>query len=300
MDYRASELKAGIFIALSAIVFIAFLVIIIGFSSIEEKDIYRARFQFVGGIEEGTLVRYAGLLVGRVIDLAIPTDGDPRIEVFLQVEKGTPIRQDSRAYVTSIGLMGAYYIEISAGSPSTPPLPSGSLINSNDVAGFGQLSGSFDSVAEELSRSLENINLFLNEKNRDNISGMLRSMNGIMQTTEQNMDLIFANLNHLSSKMDSSMTILNRFIVQNDTSVSNSLKSLESILDQTKESVSTINVVLKDVDRTFLSNGTAYNEVVYNLLKITHDLEEFTQEIKERPWMLVRKDYQPVRKLPEK
>ncbi len=300
MDYRTSELKAGVFIALSVIVFVVFLVIIIGFSSIEEKDMYRTRFQYVGGIEEGTLVRYAGLLVGRVTGLEIPADGDPRIEVVLQVEKNTPIRQDSRAFVTSIGLMGSYYIEISSGTPDAAPLPPGSLITSHDVPGFGQLSGSFDSAAEELSKSLDSINQLLNKENRENISTLLKSMKDIMESTAQNMDFIYANLNHLAVKMDTSVTTLNRFIAQNDTTLSNSLKNLDAILAQTKTSVSTMNGVLEGVDRTLLSNGTAYNEVVSNLLQTTRDMEEFMHLLKERPWILVRKDYQPVRKLPEK
>ncbi len=297
MEYRSSEVKAGIFIVVSMLIFIAFLVVIGGMNAWDDKDIYLARFKYVGGIEKGSVVRYAGLEVGRVIDLILPAEQDTRVELRMELMKGTPIRTDSRAFLTTIGLMGAFYIEISAGSDDAPLLKPGSLVQSNDVAGFAQMSGTMDAATAEATELLRRINALLDEENRKNISSMIASLNEITSTSSEDMKSIAANLNHLTQELDATVNSVNRMLAGNDSTISKSFASVQEMLEESKDMVSKLNTTVDNLNSTFVGNSATYNEIMRNLASLTQNLDQFTQTIKEQPWSLVRKNHPPEREL---
>ncbi|NIA31867.1 MAG: MCE family protein [Actinobacteria bacterium] len=298
MEYKSSEIKAGIFILLSVALFIGFLAVIVGMNSWTEKETFRARFTYVGGIEKGSIVRYAGLEVGRVVGLKLPGGDDPRVELQLEVKKDTPIRQDSKAFITTIGIMGAYYLEVTAGSPDAPRIPSGGLIPSNDVPGFAQMSGPAASATEQLSELLARLNDVLNDDNRKNISDMIAAFNHMAEVTADSMGLVFTHLDKLSKELEQMTVTISTMLVQKDSSITGSLTALENTLKQSEELMSKLNSAFDEMDYTVVQNRDAYNEIVKNMSAISRNLQDFTQSIKEQPWSLVRKSAPPERKLP--
>jgi len=299
MDYKSSEIKAGIFIVLCVILFIVFLAIIVGMNSFSEKESYRMRFTYVGGIEKGSAVRYAGLQVGSVIDVHLTDDNYPGAEVVVQVEKDTPIRTDSRAFMTTIGLMGSTYIEISAGSPEAALLEPGALIPSEDVAGFAQMSGAASSVMDELTNLLRGMNDLLNDHNKQRISEMITSLNNISQVTEENVQVTLENMNTLIAQVNEMILAVKDIIEKNDASLTNSARHLETLLSQSVSTLDNLDIVLSEVDRSLFENQQQYNQIMQNLNSMTENLNDFSQTIKERPWNVIRKTTPPERKLDE-
>jgi len=297
MDYKSSEIKAGIFIFISLVIFFAFLALIIGMNSFTEKQEYRIRFHYVGGIEKGSAVRYAGLQIGSVTDVRLTNDNYPGAEVIVQVEKNTPIRQDSKAYMTTIGLMGSNYIEITSGSPETPLLPAGALILSDDVPGIAQISGVATDAAAELTELLHRLNQVFDENNRTRISEMITSMNTIAKVSEENLQVTLTNLNSLIEQLGEMTLVAKNVITENDTSLSNSARHLETLLSQSMSTLESVNDVLAGVDRSIFENQHQYNQIMDNLNSMTKNINDFSQTIKERPWTIVRKTYPPEREL---
>ena len=112
MEYRSNEIKAGCMVIGGVILFIVFLIVISGLDLFKSTHIYFARFKYTSGIEEGSLVRYGGMEVGRVKQAQIAPDNNSLIEFELEVDANVPVKKDSKAIITSIGIMGEYYIEI--------------------------------------------------------------------------------------------------------------------------------------------------------------------------------------------
>ena len=297
MDYKSSEIKAGIFIFISIVVFFAFLAAIIGVSSFSEKEEYRIRFRYVGGIEKGSAVRYAGLHVGSVVDVRLTDDGFPGAEVIIQVEKSTPIRQDSKAYMTTIGLMGSTYIEVTSGTPETPLLPPGALIISDDVPGLAQISGVATDAAAELTELLHRLNEVFDQDNRNRISETIESMHSIAEISEEKIKITLEKLNSLIAEFHDMTVITKNVIVENDTALTNSVHHLETLLNQSRETLDSVNGVLSEVDRSIFENQHQYNQIMDNLNSMTKNINDFSQTIKERPWTLVRKTVPPEREL---
>ena len=298
MEYKSSELKAGIFIIISVIIFIAFLVVIIGANKWEEKDHYRTRFSFVGGVEKGSLVRYAGIEVGRVVDLYLPEGGLPGVEILVEVQKGTPIHSDSRAFMTTIGLLGAFYVEITSGTLDTPLLKPGDLIPSRDVTAFAQMSGSATEITNELSELLNHFNEILNDENRKKINTLISSLAEISERSTSNLDVVAKNLNEITINLNQTVRAINDLLAVNDTSITNSIKGLESLLSESNEMVGNLHHIVESMDYHLTQNGDSYAEMINHLNSLMRNLEIFSQSIKEQPWNLVRKTPLPERELP--
>lgn len=297
MDYKSSEIKAGIFIFISVVLFFAFLAAIIGMNSFSEKADYRVRFHYVGGIEKGSAVRYAGLQVGSVIDVRLADDDYPGAEVVIQVEKDTPIRQDSKAFMTTIGLMGSTYIEITSGRPESPRLAENELILSDDVPGFAQISGVATDAAAELTELLRRLNMVFDDNNRHRISEMINSLNSIAKVSEDNFQVTVDNLNALILQVNDMTVAAQNVISANDSSLTNSMHHLETLLLQSSSTLKSVNGVLSEVDRSLFENQHQYNQIMDNLNSMTKNINDFSQTIKERPWTIVRKTVPPEREL---
>ena len=93
---------------------------------------YRAVFRDVAGLNVGDDVRYGGVRVGSVSALDIDSAPPSRIVVTFRVRRTTPVRADTRAGITQLGLLGQPYLGLEPGTGDTPALAEGSTVGSED------------------------------------------------------------------------------------------------------------------------------------------------------------------------
>jgi phospholipid/cholesterol/gamma-HCH transport system substrate-binding protein len=74
----------------------------------------------VAGLTSGASVSFNGIKMGEVQSLALDPEDGRKVQVLISVSKNTPIRQNSRANIQSLGLTGGSGIQISAGTPDSP------------------------------------------------------------------------------------------------------------------------------------------------------------------------------------
>jgi phospholipid/cholesterol/gamma-HCH transport system substrate-binding protein len=227
----------------------------------------------------------------------LANDGYPGAEEVVQVEKDTPIRTDSRAFMTTIGIMGSTYIEVTAGSPEAPLLQPGSLIKSEDVTGFAQMTGVASDAIDELTALLRSMNDLFNDNNKKRISEMISSLNQIARLSEKNLQATMENMNTTLTEVNGLIVAAKEIVADNDTSVTKSIHSLETLIEQSITTMERMDIVLTEVDRALFENQQQYSQIMNNLNSMTENLNDFSQTIKERPWNVVRKTYPPVRQL---
>jgi uncharacterized coiled-coil protein SlyX len=126
---------------------------------------------------------------------------------------------------------------------------------------------------------------------------MIASMHGITVASEERIHITLEKLNDLITEFHEMTTIAKNVIVENDTALSNSVHHLETLLNQSMETLDSVNGVLAEVDRSIFENQHQYNQIMDNLNSMTKNINDFSQTIKERPWMLVRKTVPPERDL---
>lgn len=103
-----------------------------------------AVFDSVAGLDEKSKVRIAGVVVGKVREIKLGTDG--RARVAIDLEEGVQLHRGARAIVTNLGLLGEKYIELDPGDPSAPLLGDG-----ESVVLQGSAPASIDQVTQQVS-----------------------------------------------------------------------------------------------------------------------------------------------------
>jgi phospholipid/cholesterol/gamma-HCH transport system substrate-binding protein len=128
METRAHHLLIGSFAIGIAVLTVLFLLWIGKAEFNKEHQIYDLRFEgSVAGLSKAADVLYNGIKVGEVINLKL--DENPKfVLVRIQVERLTPVNDNSYAVLAIQGLTGVAAIEIKTrepeeGAPQTPPNP---------------------------------------------------------------------------------------------------------------------------------------------------------------------------------
>jgi len=113
----------GLFvIALGAFLLgITFWLIVGGESKVYDR--YRVYFhESVAGLNLKATVRYRGVQVGQVQSIRLDAVNPDQVDVVLGIERGTPIRRDTIATLSTRGLTGVASVELSGGGGQSLPL----------------------------------------------------------------------------------------------------------------------------------------------------------------------------------
>lgn len=76
----------------------------------------------VAGLSVDSTVKYRGVDVGRVKDIALNPDNPEEVRLTLDIARGTPIKTDTLAVLETQGLTGLATINLTGGSREAPPL----------------------------------------------------------------------------------------------------------------------------------------------------------------------------------
>ncbi|MGH6866059.1 MAG: MlaD family protein [Methyloceanibacter sp.] len=76
----------------------------------------------VAGLTSGSSVGFNGIKVGEVQSFALDPEDARRVQVLISVRDDTPVREDSRASIQSLGITGGSGIQITPGTPDSPLL----------------------------------------------------------------------------------------------------------------------------------------------------------------------------------
>src|SRR4051812_28504100 len=124
--HHGDTLRAGVFVLLGVIVF-TFAIFALGQKSglFTRRTTLYVSFSDISGMTVGTPVRLAGLEVGSVAELSFPAELDQKrtlVRLVVQTKYMNRIREDSRAFIGSNGLLGDKIVNISMGDPRSPRL----------------------------------------------------------------------------------------------------------------------------------------------------------------------------------
>jgi phospholipid/cholesterol/gamma-HCH transport system substrate-binding protein len=208
-ETRGQEVKVGIFVAAGIGIFALFVFSLTLLGSSGVGDTYRVLFKNVAGLENGSLVRLGGLKVGRVERVGISKENLRMAEAVISVGRGTPIREDSRIQVTSVGVTGSMYLSISLGSPDSALVKPGSVMQGKEAASFQDTINEAQETASRMNKMLKG----LDETARlvfGDVQGMVRSTRGKVSSILDTVDRTMARFeNILSTKNE---IVITRFL----------------------------------------------------------------------------------------
>ena len=297
MEYRSQEIKAGLVVFFALVLFFSFLFAVTK-SGIEEKaKQYTARFSYTSGIQPGSQVRLGGMPVGRVKKVYFPSDNASQIEVLLEVRQDAPIRDDSEAFITSIGLMGEYYVEITIGKPMSPLLPSGSELRSKDIPQLSQMGEPLQNLSDRLEVLLVRAAELLNAKNQEHLANIIASVDTVMQSSQQSLPEMTRRFSALSLEFQKLAATMNGMLEENSDSINQALGRLNESMLKADSLMAALAQTSDQVNYFLVSNEEGLQTVLYHLQEASKNFEEFSLQIKYQPWTLIRKSSPPARKI---
>jgi len=274
MDSTREKALVGLFVLVAGgLLFGAAMLLTGGFGTSRER--HRTYFKFSGGLEAGATVRYGGLNVGKVTHVQVDPHDTTRIEVEFAVNPETPIKTDSVARVTSLGLLSDNYLEVSPGTQNAARAPSGSIVKSKEPFGVEQIGDAVQALLPDVQKTLKllntdldglqttisQVNDVLNDRNRANISGTLSSMNATLAELRPQ-------LNKTLKQVDDMLTDVQPKISGTLTDVQGLTKKLDPLVDDLNTTVKTANDTLTHVDGTLNENRSDIRASVESLRQV--------------------------------
>lgn len=161
---------------------------------------YDVIFPSVSGLSNAAEVRFAGLPVGRVIEVALDPDRTGRVRVRIEVQADTPVRVSSVATIESLGVTGVTFLAITAGNPEDPFLSDVSDDLVPDIPSrrspLQSITEDAEEVLDEILEASRGLSAVLAPDNRDRIATILenaeaasenldRALQGFSETAER-------------------------------------------------------------------------------------------------------------------
>ena len=178
METRASYVLIGGF-AFGAMVLALLFVLWLAKSSLDrEFDEYDIVFtEAVTGLSVAGAVQYNGIQIGAVKKLSLDPRDPRRVIAHVRVAAGTPVKADTRAKLTFTGLTGVAIIQLTDGTPQSPPLVAKEgeawpTIVADDSA-LQKLMVSSEDMLANMTESVARLSQLLSEDNLAHVSDTL-------------------------------------------------------------------------------------------------------------------------------
>ncbi|MDO5620301.1 MAG: MlaD family protein [Paracoccus sp. (in: a-proteobacteria)] len=125
MENKANYVLIGGFTIAGFLGILGFLLWFANYETNRQFDYYDVYFTEVSGLDIASQVRFAGLPVGQVVDMALSEQQQGRVRVRLEVRADTPVRRNSTAALEAQGVTGLSIVGITPGNPNAPLLMDG-------------------------------------------------------------------------------------------------------------------------------------------------------------------------------
>ncbi len=184
MATRSQKVRLALFLISSCLVLLLFFAFLVGNRFLRRTAEYHIIYEgaTATGLEPGAAVKYYGIQVGRVTELAVV---DPlTIRVDIQVKPGTPIKRDTEAVMASIGITGLKFIELRGGTRESELLPEGEAI----LPGESLLSAFAEQAQDILTRIqtlLVSMNKMIGPETVEKLETAMQSLAGASRETEE-------------------------------------------------------------------------------------------------------------------
>ena len=319
----SNEAKVGGFVVVSLIIFVYTFITVANKQLAGEKVAYKTYFTFAAGLDPGTAVRFGGLKAGVVEEVRSWEEDQTKVEVIFEMRGDIPVNTDSVAKLASLSALGQNYLEITTGSIEAPRIDPGGIIKSEEAVTVDDIMQKFANLADTATDMMEdmrgditriteraevllnNLNEITGEKNRESMEQLLENANEMMAEQRPKINRITDQVTEMLVKADRLLVDFQAVAEQTKATVANANRTLDETREPLKSNLVELEATLKQTRRTLediqaivVVNESNINEMLENLRVSSQNLKEMSDELRQRPWSLIRVKPKPDRKVP--
>lgn len=314
MAKREEEIKVGLVIVVALTLFLTALVAVGGVNLFRKKRVtYTTYFKFAGGLEPGAFVRFGGLKVGVVQLAEIDPLDTTRVRVRFAVNEKTPVRQNSRAKISTLGPLGENYLEISPGTREAEILKAGGEIQSDETVQMADILNNVNAatlnanslikhvdervvvIADKAQELITNFNSVMKDENRRRIDSVIANIDAILAENRAPLKSAIANVDTTTAKLGPVIDNANQTITSTkkladnlDATVAENRKEINESLVNLRKALLETRALLSDVQSLMDNNRANLDESLENIRVSSQNLKEFTDQVKRQPFSLIR------------
>ena len=296
MEEKVNFAVVGVFVlALGAALIAGVLWLSSGGAYRKAYDTYQTYMdESVSGLSRDAPVRYRGVEVGRVRRMALAAAHVEQVQLTLEIERGTPVKQDTVAVLRVQGLTGIAYVELSGGSQDSPELQARPgeaypVIRSGPSL-MVRLDSSITTLLTNVNRTSERLNALLDEDTRREFKQTLADLRVVSRTLAARSSTIDSSLANAARTLDNTA----RFSADLPRLVERIQKSADGFDRMTKDIASAgsgANATLAGA-RGDLQQATAetlpdVRQLVAELRELTGSLRRFSEQLEQNPNLLL-------------
>lgn len=244
----------------------------------------RAKVKFGGGVDIGT-----------VGDISITPE--KKIKVELLVKKEHKINRDTTVSVTTSGVMGEKYVNITRGTDDAGYVAANETLEGINSGGIDAAINNLNEVSNEFKKALSQ--LFQGGDLQKSLSGSVKNVNdlskGVKEIVNANKDSINKSVENFrkaseelsvaTTNLKDLVSQLNKLVVDvSKSNVPETMNNLNKISVKLDETITSLDSAAKKLDK-----GEGTLGVLINDKKMAEDLKDFIKDVKANPWKLLWK-----------
>jgi len=246
----------------------------------------------VSGLSLDAPVRYRGVQIGSVRRIALAPGNAKLVQLTLDIERGTPVKQDTVAVLQVQGLTGIAHVDLSGGSSDSPPLKAGSgekyPVISTGPSLMLRLDTGVTALLGNLNRSSESVNALLDEENRAVLRRTLANLERLSGTLAAHTGEIDAGLSRASRTMKNTerlTALANAELPQLLQRIQRSADAFDRMANETARASSSAASTVESVRTEALPEA---RQAITELHELTASLRRFSEALERNPGMLLQ------------
>jgi phospholipid/cholesterol/gamma-HCH transport system substrate-binding protein len=271
---------------------------------------YRTYLRYAGGLEPGASVLYGGIVVGQVVAVRPWAEDPTRIEILLDVKKGTPLNEKSVAKLGFVSVMNSAALSITTGTIEAKRLPPDSTVPSQEAASLDEIAGKLAGVADSantlitqaqgelndisgnVNQVLANLDKMTGAPNQKKVQAILGNVDRLLADERPKIERLTDQLSRVSEHADATIQNVNGTVTDLRDPMRKDLLELKTTLEQANNLLGSMQVIVR-------ANDYKIDDTIENLREATDNLNQFTNSLKQRPWSLVRVKQPENRQVPK-
>jgi phospholipid/cholesterol/gamma-HCH transport system substrate-binding protein len=263
METRAHHVLIGLFTLIVVVAALLFGLWLAKSSSDRQFSYYQVVFnEAVTGLSTGSAVQYNGIKVGDVTQLKLDAQDPRKVLAWIRLGGDTPVRQDTHAKLALTGVTGLAVIQLSGGSPGSPPLESknGELpVIVADPSPLSRILANGEDLVMNINDVVARAGALLSPENMDRISRTLDHLDkatGAIADQRDDIRTLLRQLAEASRQANETLAQTQKLVQSANGLVDNQGKAT---LDSARNALASVERVTANIDQLLSDNRAAIN-----------------------------------------